>query len=200
LHDNLEAKPQERELIQKSLQEIDRLENLISGLLDFAVPSRAVNLEVRPLGNVLQNTLFLVKKLCKNQGISLATHTDDDLPLLNLDPEKLQQAILNLLLNAIQAMPDGGKLSIEVRNAAPKESLLSEQAVRIVVSDTGKGISSEDIPYIFDPFFSRSPSGCGLGLAIVHGIVHEHKGRISVSSQPDRGTTFWVELPAVNNR
>jgi PAS domain S-box-containing protein len=197
LHDKLGAKPRERELIQRSLQEIDRLENLINGLLDFAVPSRGVNLEVRPFGNVLQNTLFLVKKLCKNQGVSLSVHTEEDLPLLNIDPEKLQQAVLNLLLNAIQAMPEGGQLNIEVKKVASEESLLSEPAVRIVVSDTGRGIAAEDIPFIFDPFFSRTPSGCGLGLAIVHGIVQEHKGRISVSSQLVKGTSFRVDLPAV---
>jgi PAS domain S-box-containing protein len=196
-HDRLHDRPQERDLIQRSLQEIDRLENLINGLLDFAVPSRRVSLEVRPFGDVLKNTLFLVKKLCKNQNIALSVHSDESIPLLHLDPEKLQQALLNLLLNAIQAMPDGGKLQLEVKNVMADESLLSEPAVRIAVADTGRGISSEDIPYIFDPFFTRTPSGCGLGLAIVHSIVEEHKGRTSVSSQLGRGTTFWVDLPVV---
>ncbi|RPJ08672.1 MAG: GAF domain-containing sensor histidine kinase [Deltaproteobacteria bacterium] len=198
LHDHLRDRPRERDLIQRSLQEIERVENLINGLLDFAVPSRAVNLEVRPFGDVLKNTLFLVKKLCKNQDISLSIDTDDSLPLLNLDAEKLQQALLNLLLNAIQAMPDGGDLSLGVRTIPAEDSLLSEPAVRIEVADTGKGISSEDIPYIFDPFFSRNPSGCGLGLAIVHSIVQEHKGRISVSSQLGKGTAFWVDLPVAD--
>ena len=196
-HDHLHDRPQERELIQRSLQEIDRLENLINGLLDFAVPSRRVSLEVRPFGDVLKSTLFLVKKLCKNQNISLSIHSDESLPLLHLDPEKLQQALLNLLLNAIQAMPDGGSLNLEVKNVMPEESLLSKPTVRIAVMDTGKGISPEDVPYIFDPFFSRNPSGCGLGLAIVHSIVQEHKGRISVSSQLGKGTTLWVDLPVM---
>lgn len=198
LHDHLRDRPQERDLIQKCLMEIDRLENLISGLLDFAVPSGRVSLQVRPLGDVVQHTLFLVRKLCKNRKISLSVHSDEDLPLLNLDPERLQQALLNLLLNAMQAMPDGGSLDLQVKNVSKEESLLSEKAVRIVMTDTGKGISSEDMPYIFDPFFTRTPSGCGLGLAIVHSIVQEHKGRISVSSQVDKGTSFWVDLPVGN--
>ncbi|MGO9414056.1 MAG: ATP-binding protein [Syntrophobacteraceae bacterium] len=195
LHDHLHALPRERELIQKSLQEIDRLENLINGLLDFAVPSKQIKLELRPLADVLQNTLFLVKKLCKNNNISLLVNSQDCLPMVRLDPEKLLQAFLNLLMNAIQAMPQGGDLRVEVNKVSAGESLLSSPAVRISVQDTGKGISSEDIPYVFDPFFTRNTSGCGLGLAIVHSIVREHGGQISVSSQLGQGATFWVDLP-----
>jgi signal transduction histidine kinase len=112
-----------------------------------------------------------------------------------LDPEKLQQALLNLLLNSIQAMPEGGTLRLEAHNVSGEESLLSRQGVRITISDTGSGIAVEDIPYIFDPFFTRNKSGCGLGLAIVHSIVQEHKGHISVSSQLGEGTTVRVDLP-----
>lgn len=197
LHDHLWDRHQERDLIRRSLDEIDRLENLIKGLLDFAVPSRVVNLEVRPLEGVLENTLFLVRKLCKDSKISLSVKTDESLPLLQLDPEKLQQALLNLLLNAIQSMPQGGSLNVEVKKVSPDESLLPDAGVRVTVSDTGNGIAAEDIPYIFDPFFTRNPSGCGLGLAIVHSVVQEHHGRISVSSKVGNGTVFWVDLPAL---
>ena len=195
LHDHLHDLPRERELIQRSLQEIDRLENLINGLLDFAVPSRQVKLELRPLADVLENTLFLVKKLCKSNNIALTSRAEESIPLLHLDPEKLQQALLNLLMNAVQAMPEGGELTIEVKNVSAEESLLSRPAVRIEVRDTGNGIAPADIPYVFDPFFSRTPSGCGLGLAIVHGIVQEHGGGISLSSQLGQGTAFRMDLP-----
>ena len=200
LHDHLRDMPEERDLLQRSLQEIDRLENLINGLLDFAVPSRRVNLEVRPLVEVIENSLFLVRKMCKNQSIKLSVNAEGPLPLVKLDPEKLQQALLNLLLNAIQAMPRGGSLDLEVRRVSWEESLISQPAVRIAVSDTGSGIPAEDMPYIFDPFFSRHPTGCGLGLAIVHSIVEEHSGRISVSSQLDKGTTFRVDLPVAEEK
>jgi signal transduction histidine kinase len=195
VHDHLPDGSQARDLVRRSLQEIDRLENLINGLLDFAVPSRQVNLEIRPLGGVLHKTLFLLRKLCKNHKVTLNGPADESLPLLRLDADKLQQALLNLLLNAVQAMPDGGNLTVEVKEAPANESTISGPAVRIVVSDTGTGIAPEDLPYIFDPFFSRSPSGCGLGLAIVHSIVQEHKGSVSVSSDLGKGTTFWVDLP-----
>jgi PAS domain S-box-containing protein len=195
VHDHLPDGSRVRDLVRRSLQEIDRLENLINGLLDFAVPSRQVNLEVRPVGEVLHNTLFLMRKLCKNHKVTLKGHVDKILPLLHLDADKLQQALLNLLLNSVQAMPHGGDLAVDVREVPAWESLLSGPSVRIIVSDTGTGIAPEDIPYIFDPFFSRSPSGCGLGLAIVHSIVQEHNGSISVSSDVGKGTTFWVDLP-----
>ncbi len=199
LHDHLSGHPRERELTEKSLQEIDRLENLITGLLDFAAPGRQVTLQPKPVREVLDNTLFLVRKICKNQGIKLSVSADDELPPVLLDPEKLKQALLNLLLNAIQAMPNGGDILVDLHLIDPASSMLSLPAVRITVTDTGTGIEEQDIPYIFDPFFSRHPSGCGLGLAIVHSIVEEHKGRISVSSRPNRGATFWIDLPGVED-
>lgn len=195
LHDRLDDKPREREMLRKALHEIDRLENLISGLLDFAAPTRRTSLEIRPLQGVIENTLFLVRKMCKNKGIRLTVDSDDSLPLMRLDSERLQQALLNLLLNAIQAMEEGGELRLGVVSAPAEESLLGEPAVRIVVADTGKGIAPDDMAHIFDPFFSRNPTGSGLGLSIVHNIIEEHHGRIAVSSQPDKGTAVWVDLP-----
>ena len=197
LHDHIEDRGENREMIQRALQEIDRLENLITGLLDFAAPSKPTHLTVRPVKDVFQQLFFLIKKQCKNQNIRLAEHLEEVLPQVKLDPERLLQALLNLLLNAIQAMPDGGDVSIRVNNVDAEESMLSEPAVRIEVSDTGKGIQPDDIPFIFDPFFSRNPSGHGLGLAIVHSIIQEHGGRISVFSEPGNGATFWIDLPIV---
>ncbi|MBI5591489.1 MAG: GAF domain-containing protein [Deltaproteobacteria bacterium] len=195
LHDHIEDRGENREMIQRALQEIDRLENLISGLLDFADPSKPAQLAVRPLKDVFQHLFFLIKKQCKNQNIKLFEHLEQDLPEVKLDPERLLQALLNLLLNAIQAMPGGGEISIRVNNVDTEESMLSEPAIRIEVSDTGKGILPEDIPFIFDPFFSRNPTGHGLGLAIAHSIIQEHGGRISVFSEPGKGATFWIDLP-----
>lgn len=197
LHDHLHEMPEERDLIQRSLQEIDRLENLINGLMDFAVPSRQMKFELRPLNGVLENTLFLVKKLCKNNRISLSVQMEQSLPPLRFDSEKMQQALLNLLMNSIQAMEEGGELRIEAKSVSPSEHIESNSAVRITVEDTGIGIAAEDIPYVFDPFFTRNKSGCGLGLAIAHSIVTEHGGRISISSKPGSGTTVWVDLPVV---
>jgi signal transduction histidine kinase len=197
LHDHIEDRGENREMIQRALQEIDRLENLITGLLDFAAPSKPAQLTARSIQDVFQHLFFLIKKQCRNQNIRLIEHLEEALPQVRLDPERLLQALLNLLLNAIQAMPDGGEVSIRVNNINTEESMLSEPAIRIEVSDTGKGILPEDMPLIFDPFFSRNPTGHGLGLAIAHSIIQEHGGRISVFSEPEKGATFWIDLPVM---
>lgn len=195
LHDHLEDRSENREMIQRALQEIDRLENLITGLLDFAAPSKPALLTARPVKDVFQHLFFLIKKQCRNHNIRLIERLEEPLPRIKLDPERLLQALLNLLLNAIQAMPDGGEVSIRVNHADAGDAMLSGPAIRIEVSDTGKGILPEDIPFIFDPFFSRNPAGHGLGLAIAHSIIEEHGGRISVFSEPGKGATFWIDLP-----
>ncbi|MDO9111903.1 MAG: GAF domain-containing protein, partial [Desulfatirhabdiaceae bacterium] len=114
LHDHIEDRGENREMIQRALQEIDRLENLITGLLDFAAPSKPTQLTIRPIKDVFQQLFFLIKKQCRNQNIRLAEHLAEVLPQVKLDPERLLQALLNLLLNAIQAMPDGGDVRIRV--------------------------------------------------------------------------------------
>ncbi len=194
LHDHIED-GENRKMIQKALDEIDRLENLVTGLLDFAAPSKPVQLAAHPIDDVFRHLFFLIKKQCKNQNIRLHEHLEDMLPQVNLDPERLLQALLNLLLNAIQAMPDGGDVRIRVIRMNPGEAMIPGASVRIEVSDTGRGILPDDIPFIFDPFFSRNPAGHGLGLAIAHSIIEEHGGRISVFSEPDNGATFWIDLP-----
>lgn len=195
LHDHLAERPQEREMIQKALAEVERLENLVNGLLDFAAPSRRLRPTVQPVEEVISKTLFLIQKQCRNQKIRLAIEVNEPLPPLHLDPDRFRQSLLNLLLNAIQAMPEGGDLSLHVDQVLEDQSLVSGAAVRILVTDTGKGIPSEDIEYIFDPFFTRNPYGVGLGLAIVHSIIEEHGGRITVSSEVGSGTTFRLDIP-----
>jgi PAS domain S-box-containing protein len=195
LHDHLAEKPQEREMIQKALSEVERLENVANGLLDFAAPSSRLRFVVQPVEEVIRNTLFLIQKQCKKQNISLVIQVVDPLPPLHLDPDRFRQSLLNLFLNAIHAMPEGGELSLRVDQVLEDQSLVSGPAVRILVTDSGEGIPSEDIEYIFDPFFSRNPYGVGLGLAVVHSIIEEHGGRIAVSSELGSGTTFRLDLP-----
>lgn len=200
LHDHLNDGRHSREMMKRALQEIDRLENLITGLLDFAAPSEPVQLIEHSVGDVLQKMVFFIKKQCKNQRVKLTVDIEESLPEVRLDPERLQQALLNVSLNAIQAMPDGGSVTLTVHRVGADESLPALPAVRIAVKDTGRGIAAEDIPYIFDPFFSRHPGGCGLGLSIVHSIIEEHGGRISVSSRLGGGTSFWIDLPIAASR
>jgi signal transduction histidine kinase len=109
---------------------------------------------------------------------------------VHADPDQMSQVLLNLFINAIQAMPAGGTLRIGI--------VRKDRHVQIVVADTGQGIPPEDLPKIFTPFFTTKEigQGTGLGLTVVHGIVQEHGGSISVESVPGRGTTFTIMLPA----
>lgn len=195
LHDHLREDIENRELIQRALHEIERLENLINSLLDFATPSGKLRLEKVSLSSILADTLFFIRKLAKNHRVVISTEIDDAVPDIKADPEKMKQVFINLFINAIQAMPEGGKLSIKVSKIAEEKPMISQPSIRIVVADTGEGISPEDLPHVFDPFFSRRPSGSGLGLAIVHNIIVEHGGRISVSSTMGEGTVFTIDLP-----
>lgn len=111
--------------------------------------------------------------------------------MCQVDPEQLKQVFLNIFLNGIQAMEEnnGKHKRLEISSQKENSSLIMN------ISDTGKGISSEDLPKIFDPFFSTRENGTGLGLAIVKTIVESHKGKISVASEPDKGTTFSLKFP-----
>ncbi|MCX7822156.1 MAG: ATP-binding protein [Syntrophobacterales bacterium] len=192
LHDHLHDNREERELIQRALEEIERLENLINSLLDFATPSRELRLEPTSLSSIIADTLLFMRKLAKNHHVRITTEIDDNIPPIQADREKMKQVFLNLFINAIQAMPNGGILTIGVSKAP--------ESIRVTISDTGEGISPEDIPYIFDPFFSRRPRGSGLGLAIVHSIVVEHGGRVAVSSNLGKGTTFVIDFPTQQSK
>ena len=109
--------------------------------------------------------------------------------MIQMDPEQMKQAMLNLLLNAIQAMPEGGQLTLKGQNS--KEG----QWIHLSIEDSGMGISPEDIDKLFDPFFSTKEGGIGLGLSITHRIIDQHHGKIEVENSPGNGTLFTVWLP-----
>jgi two-component system NtrC family sensor kinase len=115
----------------------------------------------------------------------------DDLPFVSVDAPQIQQVLINLFINAIQAMPQGGELFIEV-----DQDQAAGQVI-VKVRDTGTGIDEEVLPYIFDPFFTtKSTKGTGLGLSVSYGIIQQHHGEIAVESQEGHGTTFIVKIPA----
>jgi signal transduction histidine kinase len=128
------------------------------------------------------------------QKIEGITQLEEHLPKIHADPQELEQVLVNLYFNAIDAMPEGGRLTVgaKVSQGAPG----IPQEVAITVSDTGFGISPEDLQKIFQPFFTaRKKSGMGLGLPICDRIIKNHGGRIEVKSQPEQGTTFEIYLP-----
>ena len=129
--------------------------------------------------------------MLKAKNIRLARETQAKLPMVLVDFDQLQQVILNLLTNAIEAVEPGGSISITTRASD------SGEKVEINVSDNGRGIDPEHLPHIFEPFYTTKEEckGVGLGLAIAFGIIKQHKGEISVHSTPGKGTTFTLRLP-----
>jgi two-component system sensor histidine kinase HydH len=120
--------------------------------------------------------------------INLNTSFDNKNILINIDYNQIKQALLNIFLNAINAMPNGGTLTID-------SSFRGNDKLLFSISDTGCGIAPKDLPHIYDPFFSKKDHGTGLGLSITHEIIKNHNGRIYAESELGKGTTFRVELP-----
>ena len=168
-------------------QEIDRLDKVIKALLDFGRPSKPTLVRA-DLNELLQDVVLFTTRFARQSDVHLEQRLADDLPLVYGDPDQLKQVFLNLVTNAVQAMDtSGGTITISTRP--------NGEYVEVSVADDGPGISAEDSPKVFDPFFTKRAEGTGLGLTIVHRIIDEHEGRIELESSPS-GTTFSVTLPA----
>jgi signal transduction histidine kinase len=141
---------------------------------------------------VVSESVVLTRKQAAFNDVMLEQSLAEDLPATNMDKDQLEQAIINLILNAIEATDSGGKVAISTRLVHVTDT------IELEVSDSGKGISEENMARIFDPFFTTSESGTGLGLAITHGIVEQHGGTIEVDSKLGQGTSFTIRLPLDN--
>ncbi len=170
--------------------EVGRIDNLVNQLLDFAKPA-PLNLKNTDVEHLIEDTLMFLNNDFIKHNISIVKQfSSTDQHLLKIDHNQFKQALLNLFLNAIEAMPDGGELTIGITGSPSSPDILC-----ISIQDTGHGIAPEDIKHIFDPFFSKKDSGTGLGLAITQGIIQEHGGKINVETQSGVGTKFTIEMP-----
>ena len=174
-------------------EESRRCEKIIRDLLQFARP-KSTDLCPTEVKQIIEKTLGLVANHLYKQKIEGTTQLEEHLPKIYADPQELEQVLVNLYFNAIDAMPDGGRLTVGAKISQGAPGI--PQEVAITVSDTGFGIRPEDLPKIFQPFFTaRKKSGMGLGLPICDRIIKNHGGRIEVESQPGQGTTFEIFLP-----
>ncbi len=173
------------------VSESERARTIVRNLLDFARESET-ELQALDLEKIITDTLFLASNQAKLAGVKIETAVEGTLPVAHGDPSQLTQVFLNLVLNALDAMPSGGSLTIEVRAARDGES------VEIRFTDTGVGIPEQHLDSIFDPFFTskKAAKGTGLGLSVSLGIVKQHGGDIRVRSRVGQGTTFTVSLPS----
>jgi two-component system NtrC family sensor kinase len=175
--------------MQKIEEETERIKDIIKNLLDFSKPKEAI-LSRADINAVIRKTVSLVQNMLNVSNIDATLSLAEGLPPVFIDGHQMQQVLVNLVVNAIQAMQPGGKLSIATRPGR------MEDTIEIAVTDTGKGIPPEFLSHIFDPFFStKGVGGTGLGLSVSYGIIKNHKGNITVESTPRKGTTFTIELP-----
>jgi two-component system, NtrC family, sensor histidine kinase HydH len=170
------------------IQEVDRLNRVVGQLLEFSRPVDILPRPVRP-ERLIADIAKLVEPQARAKGVSIAVENPSDMPEVLLDADRLHQVLLNLFLNGIEAMDRGGVLTVQVAEAAEGRRL------EIRVSDTGSGIRPEDLPHIFEPYYTTKPGGTGLGLAIAHNIIEAMAGEIGAQSSPGAGTTFTLKIP-----
>jgi len=186
-----ETDPGKKKGLRQMVEQIDRIGAILTSLMDFARPAPP-RMEMMSPRDCLERVLALVENGLSGQGVELTRDYAPDVPDIRADFHQLEQVLLNLALNAQHAMEGrGGVLRAGLRRLAASD------AVAFTVSDTGTGISAENLERIFDPFFSTKPEGkgAGLGLSTAYGIVTAHGGSITVESEPGRGSTFTVTLP-----
>jgi signal transduction histidine kinase len=169
----------------------ERVARIAQGLLSFSRQSSTEMAEV-DLNRVVEDTVLLARGQIEKAGVAVSTTLAPDLPPVRGNANALSQVVLNLLTNARDAMPGGGRVAIVTSPVGDERG-----EVEIVVADTGHGMSLETLSRIFDPFYTTKPTGTGLGLSIVYGIVHDHGGTIAAESTPGAGTRFVVRLPAL---
>lgn len=178
--------PEQHMYLDVIVREVDRLNRVVSDLLEFARPRQPQHAP-HDLVEVMRHAVILVEADVRAKGIHVVQNLQETLPPLPVDRDLLLQALLNLLLNAIEAMEPGGALTVSLSD--------SPSGVELAIRDTGCGISPEHLERLFDPFFTTKRRGTGLGLAIAHSVIQAHDGELVVDSTPGQGTTVTVRLP-----
>jgi two-component system, NtrC family, sensor kinase len=174
------------------MREASRARNVVRRLLDFARQSESIRARAS-LNEVIEDVVALSRHLIHTSGVELQLELEKNLPWVLVDPNQMKQVLINLVHNALQAMPAGGEMKISTRSA----SRAGRDWVVVSVHDTGVGIARADQARIFEPFYTTKgdQGGTGLGLSVTYGIVTDHGGLIEVESEPGAGSTFTVWLP-----
>lgn len=185
------AAPEDREEFIKILSniksDIHRLNGLISNFLDYGKPLK-MDIQSTHLNDIIEDVVSLAGEKLAEQGIEVKKRFSGMMPPIPLDRQQIKACILNIVLNSIQAMPQGGTITIETG--------MDNGFSTLAVADTGGGIAPEHIQEIFEPYFTTKDTGIGLGLAVTKRIIEEHGGRIEIISEPEKGTVAMIRLPA----
>ena len=181
--------PEDQQIAELMIQETDRMDRVVSQLLEFARPVSIRKSEI-PVSELVQGAIQLVARKVADANLTIDSGISDNLPVLHADGDKVRQVLLNLFLNSLDAMEPGGRLSVEAR--AQRDT--GDMEIRI--SDTGRGIDLAHLSRVFDPYFTTKASGTGLGLAIAHNIMEAHGGEIRIHSRLGEGTRVTLIFPA----
>lgn len=180
--------PEDKKMAEVMIHEVERLNRVVGQLLELSKP---LNIEKKPfsIATLISHSIKVIERNTEKKNIRINVRDIPPLPLVNIDSDMMNQVFLNLYLNAIEAMPDGGTLSIEAAQEKISGKLI------VTVEDTGRGIDKKDLAHVFDPYFTTKQSGTGLGLSIVHRIIESHNGEISIESDTGNGTRVTILLP-----
>ncbi len=184
--ERLAGDKEDEQMANIMIAEVERLNRVISQLIEFARPLQ-LKREKTSFPGLIQHTLGLIAGDAKKNHVNISTDLASDLPPVEVDPDKVKQVLLNIFLNSLAAMKDGGSLTIKL---VPRAN-----SIDVIVSDTGTGIEKENLPHIYDPYFTSKPAGTGLGLAVVQKIMEAHGGTINVESTSGEGTTVALQFP-----
>jgi len=199
----------QREILVEMRTAVKRADNVIRGLLDFSVP-RQLEVTAARLTDIIEHSLLLVRGEMSGGQYSLTTEFEPDLPELRLDSMKVEQVFVNLITNAVHAMPEGGALTVRVYSkqltgvgenlagSAPEVFQVGDRVVVAEIDDTGSGIPEGKIGKIFDPFYTTKPTGkgTGLGLTVTRSIIDLHGGTIEITNRPEGGARATVMFRA----
>ncbi len=185
--------PENQQISNLMIQEVDRLNRVVGQLHEFARPIDISRKSIQIKG-FLEDSLKLIERQTSEANISIKTDYDPELDEVFIDPDRINQVLLNLYLNAIESMDNGGSLTVRLVKDVKKNG------IEIKISDTGTGITDDDLGHIFDPYFTTKASGTGLGLAIVHNIIEAHGGEIKIESRLGQGTTVRIFFPYTETR
>lgn len=191
---DLPPDPGRSRLLEIVLGESERLNHIIRDFLEYARPAPLTPLDVN-LAETLEQVLTLLEHRASPGTLKIVREFADTLPA-RADPQQIRQALWNLCINAVESMPDGGELRVGGKQLASADA----GPLQLWISDTGQGIGEQDLPHIFEPFYSTKSAGSGIGLALVYRVVQEHGGHIEVRSRAGAGTTFTLMLPGPGGR
>jgi signal transduction histidine kinase len=202
LAEDYPADDPKREVIEEMLRQIRRLDKTVKDLLSYARPASPAPVPCN-VGDLVERALLFIRQQVKDSSVSVVTEYGEGLLQIQVDPQQIQQVILNIALNAVQAMPDQGTLTVRTRAIGDQGSAVRKDSgiesgpdfVEVAISDTGNGIHPENLKRVFQPFFTTKHKGTGLGLPICQRIVEQHGGTIYLESGVGRGTTVSVHLP-----